>query len=143
MLPGIENDLLYLLNILEALGKISLYASGFNDAEKFYEADDQLHFNAVLNQFSYIGENTAKLSKEIKQKYNNVNWQSVKDFRNRIVHNYAGLDIFVVFEIITSEIPATIKFVEDIVRKEVLSGIFSSEEYELAKNSKYYRHINF
>jgi uncharacterized protein with HEPN domain len=37
MLPNEKNDLLYLLNILEAIGKIWVYTKGAKDAEIFYE----------------------------------------------------------------------------------------------------------
>ena len=69
MLPGIKNDLMYLLNILESIEKIILYSADFSDAESFYEHNEQINFNATLNLLANIGENTGKLSNELKQIY--------------------------------------------------------------------------
>lgn len=69
MLPGIKNDLMYLLNIIESTEKILLYSENCSDAEAFYEMNDQLNFNASLNLFTNIGENIGKISDELKQAY--------------------------------------------------------------------------
>ncbi|MDR3337699.1 MAG: DUF86 domain-containing protein [Treponema sp.] len=49
-----------------------------------------------------IGENVLKLSTALKQEYLNIEWQQIKDFRNRIVHDYVGIDLAIVYEIITN-----------------------------------------
>ena len=56
MLQNKKNDLLYLLNILESIVKIRLYAADTQDAEAFYQLNDQLNFNASLNLLTNIGE---------------------------------------------------------------------------------------
>lgn len=68
MLPGIKNDLMYLLNILESIEKINLYTSDCSDAETFYYQNEQMNFNSVLNLMANIGENIGKISNELKQK---------------------------------------------------------------------------
>ena len=50
MQQHIKNDMLYLLRILEAAKKVQLYTSSFTDWESFYFSNDQLEFNACLNQ---------------------------------------------------------------------------------------------
>ncbi|KJR47514.1 hypothetical protein UF75_2092 [Desulfosporosinus sp. I2] len=47
MLPGIKNDLMYLLNILECSEKIILYAADCTDAEAFYE--NNVSFERITN----------------------------------------------------------------------------------------------
>ena len=54
MLPNKKNDLLYLLNILESIEKIRLYGAETQDAEAFYQLNDQLNFNASLNLLTNI-----------------------------------------------------------------------------------------
>ena len=94
MQPNIKNDLLYLLGVLESIGKISLYTIPFATADEFYFSNHQLNFNASLNLMANIGELCVKTSEELKKKYSHIEWQKTKDFRNRIVHDYAGLDIY-------------------------------------------------
>jgi len=104
MLAEIKNDLLYLLNILESIEKIHIYSEKTGTAEDFFYANDQLNFNATLNLFANIGENAGKISSELKNKNPGLHWQDIKDFRNKIVHDYMGIDIFVVFKIIKNEL---------------------------------------
>ena len=85
MLPNEKNDLMYLLNILEHLGKIWNYTKNIKDAEDLYERDNQMVFNASLTLLANIGENVSKISEKTKQDYSDIEWQKIKDFRNRIV----------------------------------------------------------
>ena len=120
-----------------------MYSNKFENAESFYETEDQLYFNAVLTQFSHIGESASRLSEETKSKYPETEWRQTKDFRNRIVHNYAGLDIFLVFEIIRNELPVTSDRLITIVREETSIATFSLLELKEAAKSKYYKHVDF
>ncbi|MEG2347939.1 MAG: HepT-like ribonuclease domain-containing protein [Cetobacterium sp.] len=143
MLTNIKNDLMYLLNILESIEKIELYSKDFNDAEKFYLFADQLNFNATLNLFANIGENIGKLSEELKSKNQSIPWRIIKDFRNKVVHNYVNLDIFMIFDIIKNNLPSLKGPIEDIIIFEISTKNFNFEELVASKDSIYYKHINF
>jgi uncharacterized protein with HEPN domain len=143
MQPNIKNDLLYLLGILESIGKIERYTLPCSTADDFYFFNEQMNFNASLNLMSNIGELCTKTSPELKNKYPAIEWQKVKDFRNRIVHDYAGLNIYVVFKIIKTELPILKYEVEQIIKTELLLATFDSEEINAAQNSTFYSHIDF
>ncbi len=66
MLKNQSKDLMYLLRILESIGKINLYTSNLEDFEKFYEDDEQKTFNATLTLFGNIGERASKMSEELR-----------------------------------------------------------------------------
>jgi len=143
MQPGIKNDLLYLLGILESIGKIERYAMLCSTADDFYYFNEQLNFNASLNLIANIGELCAKTSMELKNKYPDVEWQKVKDFRNRIVHDYAGLNIYIVFKVIKIELPVLKEEIEQIIKEELMLATFDPEEMKVAQNSTFYAHIDF
>lgn len=143
MLPGIKNDLMYLLNILESIEKIILYSKDCSDAEIFYELNDQLNFNASLNLFINIGENVSKISDELKQKYSSIDWKQIKGFRNRVVHDYVNLDTLLVFDIIKNDLKQLKGELSKIISDELNAGTFDIEEYKAARKSFYYKHINF
>src|SRR5215469_9828618 len=103
MLPNEKNDLLYLLNILEYIGKIWKYTEKTKSAEELFELNDQMNLNASLTLLSNIGENVSKISEILKQECSIIEWQKIKDFRNRIVHDYVGIDLAIVYEIITND----------------------------------------
>ena len=143
MLPGEKNDLLYLLNILEYIGKIWQYTEEAKDAEGLYELNEQLNLNASLMLLANIGENASKLSETLKQEYHNIEWQKIKDFRNRIAHNYVGIDLAIVYEIITKDFKTLKQEIERIIKIKTEEKIFDAEEIKIGKNSQYYKHINF
>jgi uncharacterized protein with HEPN domain len=66
MLANEKNDLLYLLNILEYIGKIWKYTEKINDAEELFELNDQMNLNASLTLLVNIGENAFKITEKIK-----------------------------------------------------------------------------
>jgi uncharacterized protein with HEPN domain len=143
MLANEKNDLLYLLNILEYIGKIWKYTEEVNDAEELFELNEQLNLNASLTLLANIGENVSKLSDTLKQEYSNIKWQQIKDFRNRIVHDYLGIDLAIVYEIITNDLKIIKTEIEKIIKEKTSKEIFDIEEIKISKESKYYKYINF
>ena len=143
MLPNEKNDLMYLLNIIEYIGKIWNYPKNIKDAEDLYEKDNQMVFNASLTLLANIGENVSKISDKTKQDFSDIERQKIKDFRNRIVHDYIGLDLVVVYDIITIELPRIKPLIEKIIRNRLELQIFDIEEVKLCENSSYYRHVDF
>ena len=71
MLPNERNDLLYLLNILEYIGKIWKYTRGVKDAENLFELNEQMNLNASLTLLVNIGESVSKITEGLKQEYPN------------------------------------------------------------------------
>lgn len=143
MQQHIKNDMLYLLRILEAAKKIQLYTSSFTDWESFYFSNDQLEFNACLNQLAQIGEQAKKLSNTIIDAYSNIPWQKIKGFRNRIIHEYIGINTENVFQIIQADVADLHKQIVPIIINELKEGNFDREEFEIAKTSPYLKHIDF
>ena len=138
MQPLLKNDLLYLLRILESVEKIMLYTCNFEDALEFFDANDGKEFNACLTLLTQIGEEANKISNELKTKYPDVDWNKVKDFRNRIVHDYTGLDRFITFDIVKQQVPLLKSAIAGIIRKELNAGNFDKEEFRIAATSPIY-----
>ena len=143
MQQHIKNDLLYLLRVLEAAEKIILYSSPFNQPQDFFEANDQKDFNACLNLLSQVGEQCNKLSKTLIEKYPEIDWVSVKGLRNRIVHDYTGIDLYIIFETVKKSIPELPAVIVEMIRTETGNGNFDREELSVAETSPYLRHIDF
>ncbi len=143
MLMNKKNDLMYLLNILEHIGKICKYVTGTSDADELYALNNQLNFNASLTLLANIGENVSKISNELKSENAHVNWQEIKDFRNKIVHDYAGVSIVIVFETITNDLPRLKDIIEDIVRVGISNNTFDKDELLVSQNSSFYSNIEF
>ncbi len=143
MLKSIHNDLVHLLNMMESIGKIGLYLSGCKTAEALFELNEQLNYNAILNLLAHIGDTTVKLSDQIKESYPTTEWQKIKDLRNRITHDYVGIDVAVIFRILQHEIPELEKSLSRILKEMLKNGSFDTTEFNLAKTGHFYKHIRF
>ena len=143
MLPNEKNDLLYLLNILEYIGKIWKYTEEAKNAEELLDLNDQMNFNASLTLLANIGENISKITEKLRRENPNIEWKQIKEFRNRIVHDYVGIDLAIVYEIITKDLKTLKHDVEKIIREQTNKKVFDIKEIEISKISNFYRNINF
>ena len=92
---------LLLSDIIESITKIKNYTSGYT-FEDFL--NDSKTCDAVIRNFEIIGEAANRLPEELKEKYYNINWFRIRGFRNRIVHDYMGVDLNIVWLIINNDI---------------------------------------
>ncbi|HNO71055.1 MAG TPA: DUF86 domain-containing protein [Bacteroidia bacterium] len=92
---------LLLGDILEAASKIKIYTKGFSYTN--FIADSKTT-DAVIRNFEIIGEAAGRLSEEFKEQYSIVDWFRIKGFRNRIVHDYMGIDYEIVWTIIEKDL---------------------------------------
>ena len=143
MLPNEKNDLMYLLNILEYIGKIWKYTEIVNNEEELFEINEQMNLNASLTLLANIGENVSKITDKLKQDYPNIEWRKIIDFRNRIVHDYVGIDLAIIFEIITKDLILVKNDIENIIKEKTKNEIFDIEEIKMCQESKYYKYIEF
>jgi uncharacterized protein with HEPN domain len=90
-----------------------------------------------------IGENVSKISETLKQGYSNIEWRQIKNFRNRIVHDYVGIDLAIVYEIITKDLEIIKAEIEKIIKEKISQKTFDIEEIKISKESNYYTHIHF
>jgi uncharacterized protein with HEPN domain len=97
----------------------------------------------VLNLLANIGENVKKISDELKNKNPHIQWQDIKDFRNKISHDYIGIDLFIVFRIIKNDLETLKENTLKIISIELKNKNFDEAEFREAQESFYYRHIPF
>ena len=93
---------LLLEDILESAKKIQKFTKGMS-FDKFIH--DEKTIDAVIRNFEIIGEASNRLSDEFKTKNSNIDWMRIKGFRNRIVHDYFGIDHSIVWKIIQGFLP--------------------------------------
>jgi uncharacterized protein with HEPN domain len=59
---------------------------------------------AILHELQELAESTQRLSPELRERHPQVPWRQIADFRNVVVHNYMGIDLRRVWDIITREL---------------------------------------
>jgi uncharacterized protein with HEPN domain len=110
-----EKDRNNVLNIIDSIEKIISYIKDINSFEKFSQDDKTV--DAVLMNLVVIGESVSKLSNEFKDIFNEIDWINIKGFRNIAVHDYFGVDIEEVWQIIENHIPLLLKYTKKIINK--------------------------
>jgi uncharacterized protein with HEPN domain len=131
-------NLTYILTMLEAIEKIFIYSSNFEDEEDFYHANKQLNFNASVNLLIAIGEENKKIDENLKIS-KEINWKNISALRDKISHNYRGIDEYIVWDIIQNYLPK-LKIV-------LIKMIPKIEDYKIylkeALNSEYYEDLKY
>ena len=97
---------LLVTDILESCNKILTYTSEL-DFESFCK--DSKTIDAVIRNFEIIGEAANRLPEDFKDLHPSIDWHRIRGFRNRIVHDYMGIDYGIVWEIRTSYLPLLIQ----------------------------------
>jgi len=103
---------LLLEDIIESAEKILQYTKGIS-FEVF--SKDNKTVDAVIRNFEIIGEASNLLPDEIKDKYSEIDWHRIRGFRNRIVHDYFGVDLQIIWKIIFDQIPGLITEITKII----------------------------
>ena len=97
-----KDDRPYLDHILQAITKIKKYTKNLTQAE--FESDEIIQ-DAVIRNIEIIGEATKKLSKEFRKIHSDVPWRAMSGMRDKLIHDYVGIDFDVVWETIKEDIP--------------------------------------
>jgi len=85
---------LYLEDIKDSIRKIEKYTRGVG-LDKF--SRDEKLIDAVVRNLSIIGEAVINIPKEIKGKNPDVAWKEIKGMRNKVIHEYFGIDEYLNF----------------------------------------------
>lgn len=72
---------------------------------------------ACLYNIQVIGEAVSKLPEEIKQKHPHIQWTLIKGMRNRLIHEYFGTDLQLVWNVIKDKLPELQYDLEEIQRQ--------------------------
>ena len=105
---------LLLQDIEESITKIKSYTSEMSF--EMFQNDDKT-IDAVIRNFEVIGEAANRIPDEIKDRFNKVNWHRIRGFRNRIVHDYMGVDLEIIWEIIEKNLDELKEQIEEIINK--------------------------
>jgi uncharacterized protein with HEPN domain len=103
---------LLLEDILEAAGKILSYTRDMS-FEDFLS--DEKTIDAVIRNFEIIGEASSRVPEDFKSDHPEIEWRRIIGFRNRIIHEYFGIDYKQVWKIREENISELIDFVEQAI----------------------------
>ena len=96
-----KSDRAYLLHILEMINRIEQATS---EGQEAFLAS-HIHQDAVLRNLHTMTETTQRLSSNLKSTHPEIDWATLAAFRNVLVHDYLGIDMELVWTVVTQDIP--------------------------------------
>jgi len=103
----------YLRDILDRITRIERYIAGGKEA---FLADTLIQ-DGIIRNFEVIGEAAKHLSNEVKEKYPHVPWKEIAGMRDKMIHDYLGVDLELVWKIATEKLPELKNTVEKILNQ--------------------------
>jgi len=97
-----KNDYLYIDHIIESINKIESYTKNLTKRE--FSKNDLVQ-DAVIRNFEIIGEASKKVSKDLKQTFHKISWKDISGMRDKLIHDYMGVDVEVIWTTIKKDLP--------------------------------------
>jgi uncharacterized protein with HEPN domain len=97
-----KDDLAYIEHILLSISKIKDFTKNMTRSD--FEKNEMVQ-DAVIRNIEIIGEATKRVSNNLKTSYYEIPWRDMAGMRDKLIHDYMGVDIDVVWKTIEFDIP--------------------------------------
>lgn len=96
-----RNFIVYIDDMLDAIKKGMSFVEDISFSK--FKEDDKTQF-AVIRAIEIIGEASKKIPNEIKVQYKEVPWKEISGMRDKLIHDYIGIDIEVVWKTVEEDL---------------------------------------
>ena len=110
-----KDSLIFIKHIRDSINEIGSFTENVSK-KKFIE--EKLIQNAVIRSIEIIGEAVKNLPKDFKNKWTKIPWNEIAGMRDKLIHNYFGVDLDSVWEVIKRDLPELKKNIGEILEKE-------------------------
>ena len=110
-----RSQLEYLRHILDEAEYLVAHSRGMS-REQFMR--DETVKRAFVRSIEIVGEASKQVLEDFRQKYPNVEWRAMAGMRDKLVHEYFGVDYDIVWDVVTSKIPRLRHEIELILQEE-------------------------
>ncbi len=107
-----RDDTVYLQHILDAIARIKTY---LDDVDEDWFSATPLLQDGVIRQMEIIGEATKRLSPALINRHTHVPWSDLARMRDKLIHQYFGVDIATVWLAATEDLPSLEVAVKQII----------------------------
>ncbi len=74
--------------------------------------------NAVVRSLEVIGEAAKKMPDSMKKKYPEIPWKRMTGMRDKLIHEYFGIDLEIVWEVVNTELPPIKPLIQKVLEEE-------------------------
>ena len=107
-----KDDLAYIEHIILSLSKIGEYTLGMTRLE--FDNNEMVQ-DAVIRNIEIIGEASKRVSSHFKATYFEIPWKEMAGMRDKLIHDYMGVDVAVIWKTIEVDIPELYSLLKKIV----------------------------
>ena len=108
-----KSDSIYIEHIIDSGNKIITFLE--DKTKEAFDSDEKLRL-AVIHLLQIIGEAAGRISKEFCHKHPEIPWKAIIGMRNKVVHDYLGVDENIVWDTATNELPQLINKLEKLIK---------------------------
>ena len=101
----------YIKDILDSMNDTEEFTTGMDYGN--FENDRKTIF-AVIRSIEIIGEATKNIPKSVRNRYTKIPWKDMAGMRDKVIHEYFGIDLEVIWKTIKEEIPPLKPLIQNI-----------------------------
>ena len=106
----------YLQHILDECQYIHSVITDEMDIEAFLS--DETLKRAVTRSLTIIGEATKKIPGDVKYAWRSISWKQMAGMRDRLIHDYMGVNYYIVWDVAKNIIPELMTQIEEVIKNE-------------------------
>ena len=108
-----KDDRVYLAHIRDAIARILNYTS---QGKTYFDRDEKTQ-DAVVRNLEIIGEAVKNVSNELREKQRDIPWRRLAGMRDKLMYEYFGVNLTIVWEVVEREIPKLGAQVSEILKE--------------------------
>lgn len=110
-----RSDILLVNDIFLAMQEIFLFIEGMEYADFMEDVKTKA---AVIRNLEIIGEGAKLISEEMKSTYTIIEWKEMSALRNKLIHEYFGIDYEIVWSVLKEHIPYNYELIKRVLTEQ-------------------------
>lgn len=109
-----KDPYVYLKHILDSIKAIEDYTDNLSEEDFIQSLVKQ---DAVMRRISVIGEAVRNIPTDFREQHTIIPWKDIAGMRDKLIHNYTGVDIDLVWRVVKKDIPPLKKQIKNLLPK--------------------------